>query len=162
MAASVAEVQLPQLTPFPQPSATAFFRPVGGGGGGGGGGLAVGEPLEPCWGAPRSVTPSPPPGGAFRSLTPSPSTATPGTGRGGGGSGAAPPRRAAAPAPDDDARTQGKAARSRPPRRNTDPEQILRAGFVECARLVSPALCARLANLPMEEAEGISNGAIAT
>eukprot|EP00908_Phaeocystis_cordata_P023146 Transcript_5573.p2 GENE.Transcript_5573~~Transcript_5573.p2 ORF type:complete len:447 (-),score=79.49 Transcript_5573:52-1392(-) len=66
-------------------------------------------------------------------------------------------RRAAAPAPDDDARTQGKAARSRPPRRNTDPEQILRAGFVECARLVSPALCARLANLPMEEAEGISN-----
>ena len=45
----------------------------------------------------------------------------------------------------------------RPPRRNTQPEQIMTRGFLECQGLLPAPLCSRLASLPMEAAEGISN-----
>ena len=43
------------------------------------------------------------------------------------------------------------------PLRNQQPEAITTHGFVECTGLLPEALCARLADLSMDKAIGISN-----
>ena len=43
------------------------------------------------------------------------------------------------------------------PLRNQQPEAITTHGFVECTGLLPEALCARLADLSMDRAIGISN-----